>query len=66
MVMTMVMIPMMMRTHSKVLLVTGNVGNSKADCSQHLVTMITMTMMMITMMMITMITMTMTPMIMRG
>ena len=61
---------MMIRTHSEVLLVTGNVGNSKADCSQHLVTMITMTMMtmttMITTMIIMMMMMTMTLMLMRG
>ena len=55
MTMRIMMMMMMMRTHSEVLLVTGNVGNSKADCSQHLVTMIRMTMMT---MMTTMTTMT--------
>ena len=44
----MISIVMMIRAHSEVLLVTGNVGNGKAHCSQNLMTAI-MTMMMIVM-----------------
>ena len=42
----MILMVTMMTTHSKVLLVTGNVGDGKADCSQNLVTAMTMMMMM--------------------
>ena len=44
----MILMVTMIRAHSEVLLVTGNVGNGKADCCQNLVTAI-MTMMMIVM-----------------